>query len=336
MANAQLLAVSSVLGKERVSTCELLEKAGFQELGYPTNFIENELKISHVRRSELSVLPSDLAIGAAQKALEDFPGSVHDIDAVIFCGIERDCTEPSTAHRINKALGTKASLVFDITDACHGFTQGMNVARNFIENGTINFALIVTGERSSIRSEQVSRYFNEGKLGASDIKDKIGAFTLGDAGGAMILGPCHEETGIIDMTTVTDSRWGDLCKFQNFGAELGVEPEYGMSMQKICAITIKMVKDHRQQVMDKVGWDSIDWFVPHQVGELPFLKYLEIFELPPEKSIATYPQLGNLASATIPVALAKLDSEGKLKTGDKILAISSGSGVAVTFVSMIY
>lgn len=336
MTHAQVFSVSSVLGDQEISTSQLLEEAGFEKLGCPTDFIQSELKISHVRRSQLSVLPSDLAIAAGRKAIDKFPGSPHDIDAVIFCGIEKDSTEPSTAHRVNRMLGTKASYVFDISDACHGFTQGLNVARNFIENGTINFALVVTGERSSIRSEQISKYFRDGKLGASDIQDKIGAFTLGDAGGAMVLGPCDDESGIMDMSTFTDSRWGDLCKFQNFASELGVEPEFGMSMQKICAITIKLVKDRRKQVLDKVGWSGIDWFVPHQVGELPFSKYLKIFDLPKSKSIATYPKLGNLASATIPVALDRLETGGKLKPGDRILAVSSGSGVAVTFLSMIY
>ena len=110
-----------------------------------------------------------------------------------------------------------------------------------------------------------------------------------------------------------------------------------MKMGKICAATINLVKEMIPGTLDKLQWsrEDIDLMVCHQVGKRPFDKYLDIFGLTQEKSIATYPRLGNMASATIPICYDLLNQQGRLKKNEKIFVVSSGSGIVVTQMGLV-
>lgn len=337
MTRAFIVSTGSVLGEKSIATETLLRDAGFDTLGIDPHILDTELGIKNVHRTHKTTKPSELAIAAAKRALEKFPGSAHDIGFLAFCGIERDSTEPATAHRIKKELGMRYAMGHDISDACHGFTQGVRTARAMIESGQVKFAMIVTGERSSIRSDQVADMFIRGELSADNVRTTKGVFSLGDAGGAIILGASESDSGIVDMFTYTDSRWGELCQFQNFGHEVGIPPAFGMNMERICSVTVKAVREHGLPYLDKIGWGggNFDWFIQHQVGEAPYFKTLELFEVAPAKSLPIYPQCGNLASASMPVALDLMDSKGMIKSGDRVVWLSSGSGIAFTLMPFI-
>jgi len=337
MKRAYIVCTGSSLGEKRIETEALLRNAGLEKLGVQADVILTELGVKSVYRSSIETKPSELAIEAAVKALQKFPGSPHDIGFLAFCGIERDSTEPATAHKIKKELGMPSALGHDISDACHGFTQGVRTARAMIESGAVKFAMVVTGERSSIRSDQITQMFKRGELSADNVRTTKGVFSLGDAGGALILGASEGEAGIIDMFTYTDSRWGDLRRFENFGHELGLRPAFGMNMERICAITMKAVREHGLPYVEKIGWGggNFEWFIQHQVGAAPYLKTLELFDVSPDKCLPIYPECGNLASASMPFALDRMESSGIVKSGDRVLWLSSGSGIAFTLMPFI-
>lgn len=337
MTRAYIVSTGSVLGEKSIATETLLRQAGLEKFGIDPQTLNTELGIKNVPRTSKTTRPSELAITAAERALAKFPGSPHDIGFLAFCGIERDSTEPATAHRIKQALGMRYAMGHDISDACHGFTQGVRTARAMIESGQVKFAMVVTGERSSIRSDQVAEMFVRGELSSDRVRTTKGVFSLGDAGGAVILGASEGDSGIVDMYTYTDSRWGELCQFQNFGHEVGIPPAFGMNMERICSVTVKAIREHGLPYLEKIGWGggNFDWLIQHQVGEAPYLKTLELFQVDPAKSLPIYPNCGNLASASMPVALDLMDSKGMIKSGDRVVWLSSGSGIAFTLMPLI-
>lgn len=89
---------------------------------------------------------------------------------MIFCGIDRDYSEPATAHLIAHELG--------------------------IASGQVRHALVCTGERSSSKTRYISDLYKDRTLGANDVQNTLGVFSLGDAGGAMALGPTDNGTSI--------------------------------------------------------------------------------------------------------------------------------------------
>ena len=103
----------------------MLEEAGFDRIGLPLNLIEKELGITHVRHSADSVKPGDLAIAAGEIAIRRSGVGASEIDAVIFCGIDWEYSEPATTLRVAHELGINALHCWDQSDDCHGFTTGI-------------------------------------------------------------------------------------------------------------------------------------------------------------------------------------------------------------------
>ncbi|MEQ8409135.1 MAG: 3-oxoacyl-[acyl-carrier-protein] synthase III C-terminal domain-containing protein [Gammaproteobacteria bacterium] len=334
---AKICAAGHVLGGIEVPTEELLREAGYQSMGFDLNLITENMGISHVRHCAEITKPGELAARSGEIALRKSGVSASDIDMVLFCGIERDLAEPATAHRIAHELGINAKYCFDVSSACHGFTDGLLVAQAYIASGRAEHVLVTTGECSSSKAKLILDYFNKGKLDKSHAIDALGAFALGDAGGAMVLTHADPDNGVMADRTANRSDLRRLCFWDNFGVEHGVDPSFGMKMAQICARTIGMVQAMMPSTLQDLNWDKadIDLFIPHQVGKRPFDIYLEMFGLTIEQSLATYPRCGNLTSATIPVCWDILESAGRIPKGSKIFIVSTGSGIVVSQLGII-
>ena len=149
----------------------------------------------------------------------------------------------------------------------------------------------------------------------------------------MILSSEYEGVRIQKIQTVSKSKYEKLC----FYSPWGPTPTFAMQMGKICAATIGLVKEMIPSTLEQLHWrrDEIDLMMCHQVGKRPFDKYLAIFGMPADKSIATYPRLGNMASATIPICFDLLNQRGRIKKNEKIFVVSSGSGIVVTQMGLV-
>lgn len=327
MIKSRISAVGSYIGEHEVSTRDLLANAHFDRFDKPLDMIESGLGISSVRQCQGSIRPGDIAINAAERALAKSDLSNREIDAVFYCGMSRDYTEPSTAHKIADELDINAPFCWDQADACHGLTTGLITANALIQNGQIRSALVCTGERASKGTDFITDQFNNDKLNASDINDTIGAFTVGDAGGAFIVAQNENGRGIEFINTQSDSKQRQLCYVD------WEDSSFAMKMGLICSRTIKLVSNMLPKTLDNLGWErgDIDFMLPHQVGKRPFDIYLKSpFRLPAEKSIAAYRDMGNLTSASIAVSWDLLESAGRLKSRDKLFIVSTGSGIVAS------
>lgn len=322
----------SVLPSQAVSTRDLLEEAHFERHGYAPDTVERLMGISHTRHAPRGTKPGDLAIEAARIALARSSVPAHEIGAAFYCGIDRDYVEPATMHRVAHAIGIKPSLCWDISDACHGLITGLLTAQALIAAGTIRYALLCTGEVPSLKTQMLVDMFKTGKLGKDSVEKSIGGLTVSDVGGAMVVGVSEDGSGIVGHQTRCDSSQTKLCFADFTNVPYGGEPEFAMEMGKICAKTISLVRNMIPESLKRFGWEreEIDFLLPHQVGERPFLKYLDIFGLGPEQSIATFPTLGNLTTATFPVCWDKLAENGQLERLNKIFCVFTGSGIAST------
>ena len=329
MLKSRIYSVGAELAENAVLTRDILAEAKLDDV----DLVEKSLGIIEVRQAPLNMQPSELAIPAAERALAESGLQYHEIEAVIYCGIERDSPEPATAHIIASALGLTPSICFDVANACHGFTSGMQVANSFIRSGDIQHVLIVTAELSSKVTHKVTDMFKTGELKQEDIKTHIGAMTVGDAAGAMVLGPAEDGRGIDQIRCASLSRHHALCSYNH--NDYG-DLSFKMDMGRISAVTLKLVKDLIGPTYHELNWrpEDVDLFIPYQVGERPFLKVLDIVGVQKEKSIATFPKLGNLASATVPVCFDRMKQQGRLLPGSKMLMASSGSGIVASFVGM--
>lgn len=333
--NPKILSVGTYLPEEIVSSVSLFEEINSEQYNLPTTWMRDKMGIVERRMSPEDAKPSDLAIPAAQKAIDQCDNLDPDlINLVIFCGIERDQPEPATAHVIQNSLGLNAKHVFDVSNACFGFMEAIEIAQYYMRGGATSHALIVTGEVPT----KVLRAAVEQLKAGVDLKtarDLIGALSVGDAGGAVVMGPSYgyEQCGFRVFNTITDSSHIDKCIYkQNPNGEFVGQ----MQMGKIVSELIQMHNGLIGSTLSKLGWDEFDWMLTHQIGEKPFQKFSAMQGVGAEKMIKTFHKLGNITSASFPINYEKLQQSGKVLPGDKIGGCFTGSGLSVGQFGYVY
>ncbi|PCJ21845.1 MAG: hypothetical protein COA96_15250 [SAR86 cluster bacterium] len=343
MVSVTISGSGSVLAPHEVETSELIKYAKLDRFGISPNIIFERMGITHVRHADDSVLPGDLATEAAKKAITASGIPANEIDMILYTGIERNCTEPATAHFIANDIGIdpkRLQYCWDMSNACHGFTAGILTARKFLkdqdEGDRIRNVLVCTGERSSGKTKVICEDFRNGRIGADRVQDTLGAFTVGDAGGAMVLSQCESDKGIKAISNSNNPRFAGLCLYQDFGADRGVKPIYAMKMPQICARTKRIIKRISPVILNRLGWGAsdIDHGIFHQVGKRVHKDWLDIVGIEEARAPSTYAKWGNLASANLPVIWDMLDTKGAIKPGDNVFVVSAGSGISVTMLGI--
>lgn len=310
-----------------VSSVSLFEEFNSElRYGTPVNWMSERMGILERRVAPVDATPSSLAIPACEEALANIPDvPLDEIDMVIFCGIERDQPEPATAHVIQDKLGLNAKYAYDIANACFGFVNGIEMADQFIRSGSVRYALICTGETPTKVLSSVLEQLKSG-VNKTIYRDRLGSLSVGDAGGAVILGPSQDSEGFEGFNTKSVSNHIEKCiyKWNTDGSVSG--------QMKMGAIVKAIISEHKslfEDTLSKLKWNNFDWLLTHQMGARPFERFRDLSGVSDDKMIKTYPTLGNITSATFPVGFHKLRQTGQLKAGDKIGGCFAGSGLAI-------
>jgi 3-oxoacyl-[acyl-carrier-protein] synthase-3 len=310
---------------ERVLTSQELqdELCAAGGLPLPTGFLERATGIRTRRLADEDEYASTLALGAAHRALDAAGLDPLDIDLLVFASATRDVAEPATAHIVQAELGSRAHAL-DLSNACNSFLNGIDTARAMIMAGRVRRALVVTGETPSramlLRPSSVEEFH-----------DGFAGYTFGDAGAAAVVEGVPRG-GILDVDTETVSGCWGLGGIPGGGSRhpRGDEFTYfrggGRDLREVFE---KIGADILTRVAARTGfgWDSYARVLVHQVT-VPYLeRFVELTGAPAERLVVTVPELGNLASATIGVQLARI--HGELRSGDKVLMIGLGGGVSL-------
>ena len=323
----KIYSVGSFLPNQVVKSDDLFtEFSSEKNYDIPVDWMSDKMGICERRMCDVDASPSSLAIPAAKKALANFPSLNPDhIDLVSFCGIERDKSEPATAHIIQHGLGLKAKMAFDMSNACFGFIDGLNIAKNLIETGQVRYALITTGEITT----KLTRYFVEELSKGIDrrvARDILGFLSVGDAGGAVVLGRSEDSSGFDAFEIRSDSSHNEKCYYEH-DKDGGIKGQ--MKMAAIVKKTLDLQKTIFEPTLTRAGWAMPDYLLTHQVGRRAFEKVVELGVAPEKRMIKSYDVLGNITSATFALNFDQLTQEMDMKENDKVYACYSGSGVVV-------
>jgi len=326
---AKIYSTGVYLPPQIVTSSEIFEDIRSESrYGIDINWMSNAMGIEERRMADDSMKPSDLAIPAAENALSNASNvDPQDIDLVIFCGIERDQPEPATAHTIQNALGLNARYAYDVANACFGFIDAMHIATNYINCGIVKYALVVTGEVPTRVLKAAVDLLKSG-VDIKTAQNVIGALSVGDAGGAAIIGPSEKgsNSGFELFNTFCESSHVNKCIYRQ--REDGSIDGH-MIMGQLAGMFIRNHHKLIDDTLSRLGWQDFDWMLSHQIGLRPFNKISNLNGVKPSKMIKTLDKLGNIASATFPLNFHKL-TEDKLATkGDRIGGCFAGSGFVV-------
>jgi 3-oxoacyl-[acyl-carrier-protein] synthase-3 len=98
----------------------------------------------------------------------------------------------------------------------------------------------------------------------------------------------------------------------------------------VLAFVRKRVPQAIEELLSKAGhgMEAVDLVVAHQASALS-LEYLQRWlKLPPEKSFSNISHVGNLVSASIPIALREAELAGRLRPGMRVMLVGFGVGLS--------
>lgn len=329
---SQIISVGHYLPKAKVRSSELLGEIDPSRFGVDDDLIEKGVGVVSMRHAAIDENPSDLAIKASEEALEKSGINLDQLDYIIFCGVTRNAAEPATAHWVQGGIGRKNVTCFDVGNACLGFSTGMEVANGLIGSKMARYVLVCSGEKLSFLSHLVIDELKKNP-DPSILQRKLGFLTVGDAGGAAVIGPKEDTSGFLHFKSNSRGEYAEYCYYNIKEGML----EGQMIMDKICATGIRAHADLYNDYLNALGWlpENIDGLITHQVGRRPFQRFSQVFSVAADRMTRTYHKFGNIATSTFPVNYALGLKSGLIKKGKKILVAMSGSGVTVCQAGMI-
>jgi 3-oxoacyl-[acyl-carrier-protein] synthase III len=267
---------------------------------------------------------SDLALKAAQRALEAAGITAKDLDMIIVGTVTPDLPMPACAAILQHKLGAGPIPSFDISAACAGFIYAMSIADQFIRSGAQRYVLIVG-------VELLSRILNW--------KDRTTCVLFGDGAGAAVLGPARGDgAGILSTKLYTDSSLvGSLC-IPGGGSKEPLTPEslasargkVHMAGQDIFKVAVKNLTSASRSALEHADLpaSAVRWVVPHQANLRIIAQVAARLDIPLERFVLNIERYGNTSSASIPLALDEALRDGRIQKGDTVLMCALGAGVS--------
>lgn len=261
---------------------------------------------------------SDLALVAAQRALEMAGKDPEDVDLIVMGTSTPDLVFPSTACLLQRKLGIKnGGAAFDVNAACAGFSYALSVADKFVRSGT-NKCVLVVG------SEAMTRLM--------DWTDRTTCVLFGDGAGAVVL-EASEEPGILSTHIHADGQYEDLLYvsggISSPAAMMKAEGAFlkmkGNEVFRTAVRTLGRIVDETLEANQMTKAD-IDWLVPHQANIRIIQATAKKLNMSMDNVVVTVAEHGNTSSASIPLALDVAVRDGRIKRGDTILLEAFGGG----------
>jgi 3-oxoacyl-[acyl-carrier-protein] synthase-3 len=277
--------------------------------------------IKERRFTDEDTATSDLAAAAAKDAMARAGVSPDDIDMIIVATATPDMFFPSTACLVQDKIGAKNAFAYDNCAACSGFIFGLVIAKQFITTGSVGTALV-------IGAETLTKF--------TDFSDRNTCVLFGDGAGAAVVNRCEPPRGIIDHFMKCDGSLGDLLKLPAGGARMPASHEtvdahqhyIKMQGRQVYVNAVKCMSDAVLRVLEQQGLsgDDLDLLVPHQANIRIMTSVAERAGMPMEKVLVNIHEYGNTSAASIPIALAEAERDGRLKKGMLVGMVAFGSG----------
>lgn len=259
-------------------------------------------------------LASDLALPAAQRALQSAGVDAGDIDLIIVATTTPDIIFPSTACILQSKLGVAGCPAFDVQAVCSGFVYALTIADLFIRSGQAKHVLVVG-------TEVYSRIL--------DWSDRGTCILFGDGAGAVIVA-ASEKPGILAAKLHADGSHKEmLCVPGSVnGGKVWGSPFVHMDGGSVFKFAVRVFEEGAHEVLEAAGLtvSDLDWFVPHQANIRIMEATARKLGLPNEKLIATVDHHGNTSAASIPLALDEAVRDGRIHPGQTLLLEAVGGG----------
>jgi len=303
-----VLGLGSALPQRRVSNDELAQTVDttdawiVERTGIRSRYIAGEGETT-----------ASLATDAARQALDHAGIAATEIDLIVLATATPDQTFPSSATKVQAALGIDDCIAFDVHAVCTGFLYALSVADSMLRSGGAKKALV-------IGAETFSRIL--------DWDDRGTCVLFGDGAGALVLSAEETDGGILATRLHADGRHNDLLFVDGGPSTTGTVGKLRMKGREVFRHAVVNLAAVLNEVLDAAGLTSadVDWVVPHQANARILDATARKLGLPAEKVIVTVDEHANTSAASVPLAFDTAVKDGRIKRGDIVVLEAMGGG----------
>lgn len=244
---------------------------------------------------------ASLAIKAAKEATKN--QDLSQLALIIVATMTPENNTPSNACLVQQALGLnhQQMICFDINVACSGYVYALKVAQSLLQDN--QYGLV-------IGSEQLSSIV--------DYQDRNTCILFGDGAAATLIKKSNKL-----FYSYLDSAGNEDVLYAKRNDYLK------MKGQDVFKFAIKAIPLSMDQVLNqaKMSLDDIDYVICHQANERIIKHVYKKYQCSNKKFYMNLQEYGNTSAASIPLALAKMNEEGLLRKGMKIILVGFGGGL---------
>lgn len=290
-----------------------------------SEWLESYVKIYERRWCAEDQSTSDLAIEAAQQAMQRGNVAPEDVDLLIIATDTPEFISPSTASKVQYKLGLVNAGSFDINTACAGYVTAVDTASKYIKADTNYNTVIVIGVYA------MSKYLN--------LLDKKTANLFADGSGCVILKSKETDSeGYLASKLITKGEYHDYMGIYAGGTYKMIDEKVLADKENLLVIAKKFPPEVNPQMWSsiakelsdktKIKLDDVKMFFFTQININSIYETMEMLNQPMKKTQTSMHYYGYTGSACIPLAIEDAIKEGKLKRGDVFFMIGSGGGLS--------
>ena len=312
---SRVLGTGSYLPPNRVTNQALADRLASQGVETSDEWIVARTGIHARHFADANVTTSDLALVAAQRAIEAADIDPQTIDLIVVATSTPDFVFPSTACLLQNKLQIKNNgAAFDIQAVCSGFAYAVATVDALIRSGQHRTALVVG-------AETFSRIL--------DFNDRTTCVLFGDGAGAVIM-QASDEPGVLASALHADGGYANiLCTpgHVNGGVVAG-SAFLHMDGQAVFKLAVGVLEKVAVEALQKADLspEQVDWLIPHQANIRIMTHTCRKLRVPQERMVVTVGEHGNTSAASIPLALDIAVRDGRIKRGQNVLIEGVGGG----------
>ena len=160
----------------------------YDRLNLPHGRLELMTGIRERRFWESTEQAMQATVGMVEGILAQAGIQKSQVGVLINSSVSKEFIEPSVASIIHGDLNMPPEcLNFDVSNACLGFLNAMEVAGNMIERGQIDYALVVDAENAAPLTESTLKRLQSPDCSLDAFRARFASLTLGSTTVAMLL-----------------------------------------------------------------------------------------------------------------------------------------------------
>ncbi|MBA3366485.1 MAG: ketoacyl-ACP synthase III [Actinobacteria bacterium] len=264
---------------------------------------------------------TDLALPAAQQALEQAGVPADAVDYIVVATVTPDAMFPTTSALLADMLGARDAAAYDLLAGCTGFMYAIAQAYAMVASGLSERALVVGGD---ILSKII------------DWRDRATCVLFGDGAGAVVLERV-DHGGFLGFELGADGAGGKHLTLPAGGSRLPASAEtvaqeqhfVRMDGREVFKFATRVLVSSAEKVLAECGRsvEDVDVYIPHQANVRIIDHAAKKLGVPRDRVVVNVDRYGNTSSGSIPLALADAAAEGRLEPGSLVLMTGMGAGL---------